>query len=267
MQLSLFLSIILPFLLPPPLPATIGDIPVPPGYQRLSLPAGSVGEYLRRIPLRANNTVYLYNGQPKTNQSAQFAVTAIPIRKEDILQCADAVILLRASYLFESGRLDEICFRATDGTRLSYADWCAGKRYRLQGQKLVVSSKPAAVTGRYNRKSLDAYLDFVFRFAGTASLARQLVKIDPVKELAPGDVFLQGGFPGHIVLVVDMAADAAGRRKYLLLQGYMPSQDIHVLRCPANAAGDPWYSLDNRDVRTPEWHFPAGAACRFAVEP
>ena len=87
-----------------------------------------------------------------------------------------------------------------------------------------------------------------------------------------GDFFIQGGFPGHAVIIVDMAEaiepkTGGGRRKYFLLaQSYMPAQDMHVLRNPAGES--PWYAFDTGEadresresgspvaVRTPEVEF------------
>jgi hypothetical protein len=42
----------------------------------------------------------------------------------------------------------------------------------------------------------------------------------------PGHVLIQGGSPGHAVLLVD----AAGERLYLPAQSTMPARDIHRLK-------------------------------------
>ena len=54
------------------------------------------GAWLRSVPLKKNLTVYLYNGVPKRNQEAQFAVLDVSVGHEDLQQCADAVMRLRA---------------------------------------------------------------------------------------------------------------------------------------------------------------------------
>jgi hypothetical protein len=79
-------------------------------------------------------------------------------------------------------------------------------------------------------------------------------------EVRPGDFFVLGGSPGHAVLVLDVAQDAAGRRVGLLGQGFIPAQDFHVL---AGRDG-PWFPLDGNEVATPFWApFPWTALRRF----
>ena len=51
-----------------------------------------------------------------------------------------------------------------------------------------------------------------------------------------GDVLIQGGSPGHAVIVVDMAENpATGEKLYLLAQSYMPAQDIQSAGEPERA--------------------------------
>lgn len=45
-------------------------------------------------------------------------------------------------------------------------------------------------------------------------------------------MLIRGSSPGHAMLVIDMAEDAAGNKVYLLAQSYMPAQDIHVVVNP-----------------------------------
>ena len=80
-----------------------------------------------------------------------------------------------------------------------------------------------------------------------------------------GDVFVKGGFPGHAVLVADMIENAqTGEKRFLLIQSYMPAQEMHVLKNPASPDGLPWYpAAFAGDLVTPEWTFHPGALHRW----
>ena len=79
----------------------------------------------------------------------------------------------------------------------------------------------------------------------------------------PGDVFVEGGFPGHAVIVLDVAENAHGERLFLLAQSYMPAQDMHVLRAPG-CQHKPWYSAAFKgNLETPEWTFERGDLRKF----
>jgi Domain of unknown function (4846) len=210
---------------------TIGDIKVPDGCKRIPVRPGSFSEWLRTIPLRKDNHVYLYNGSLKRNQSAQFAVLDIPVGKKDLQQCADAVMRLRAEYLFAVKRFDQIKFSDNDG-----------KVYEWKGND--------------NRKNFGSYLENVFSACGSASLEKQLNPVADINEINPGDVFIKGGFPGHAMLVVDMAINDKGKKFFMLAQSYMPAQDIHIVKNPMNKEGSPWYEVnDANEIITPEWIF------------
>ena len=208
---------------------TIGDIATPRGFTRTLENSKSFGSWLRGIHLKKETTVFLYNGDPKANQSAQFAVLDIPVGKKDLQQCADAVMRLRAQFLFDHKRFNEICFNDNNG-----------KQYRYS----VLSGE-----------SLDRYLEKVYSYCGTLSLARQLQKTN-FHDMQIGDVLIRGGSPGHAVIVVDMAVNQDGKKLYLLAQSYMPAQDIHILKNPERKDLSPWYPLPpNGLISTPEWVF------------
>ena len=109
------------------------------------------------------------------------------------------------------------------------------------------------------------YLRFVFHYAGTASLAEELAPVADISELSAADVFIRGGFPGHAVLVADVAVHpGTGRKAFLLLQSYMPAQEVHILRNPSNPGWSPWYEEPTGDsLVTPEWTFKTGELRRF----
>jgi hypothetical protein len=235
----------------------------PPGFVRKPALPDSFAAWLRGLPVKAGRpSVRLFNGQLKGNQEAHHVVLDIDVGKRDRQQCADAVIRLRAEYLHQAGRDGEICFRFTNGTPARWADWKTGMRPNLSTRN-TVWEKTAAPDAGY--PSFRRYLDIVFSYAGTFSLHRELDKVADPRAIEAGDVFIEGGFPGHAVVVVDVAQDERGRRAVLLAQSYMPAQDIHILRNPASPE-HPWYVIEgDAPLSTPEWHFPAGSLRRFSA--
>lgn len=234
------------------IPKSVTDIPLPQGFTRLQYPLHSFEKYLQGFPLKKDATVYLYNGQPKPNQHAQFAVMNISIGKKDLQQCADAIMRLRAEYLYSTHQFSKIRFRTGDGHWLEFTDWLQGKRYRLSAQKLVpMHTDPTA----NSQQALWKYLEGVFTYCGTQTLGSSL-EAKPLSAIESGDVFLKAGSPGHAVLVMDVAQNLKGQKIYLLAQSYMPAQNIHILKNPLNADSNPWYKVtDHHLIETPEWNF------------
>lgn len=236
----------------------------PAGYVREACDPHSFTAYLRSLPLLPmGSKVLLYNGEEKANQAAAYAVVDMEIGKRDLQQCADAVMRLRAEYLWAQKRYDEISFHFTNGFPARYKKWAEGNRIKVAGNKVQWY---AATAPDYSYNTFRKYLDTVFVYAGTASLSKELVAV-PYASLSPGDVFIQGGFPGHAVMVVDVALNPDTRKKvYLLAQSYMPAQQIHLLVNPENRSLSPWYELTadaSGKVYTPEWVFNKSDLKRF----
>ncbi len=236
----------------------------PPGFTRVVLPRDSFGAWLRSLPLKPGRPpVRLHDGTLKGNQQAHHAVVEMEVGSRDLQQCADAIIRLRAEYLFHRGSGDAIQFRFTSGDLATWKDWRLGMRPSVRGRR-VSWSRTARADSTY--ASFRRYLDIVFTYAGSASLSRELLPVDDPRQLRAGDVFIQGGSPGHAVIVLDVAEDTAGERVFLLAQSYMPAQEIHVLRSFHET--DPWYPAAAQGVlRTPEWTFDYGDLMRFGPAP
>jgi hypothetical protein len=203
----------------------------------------------------------LFDGRRKPHQDGHLAVVDIDVGPRDLQQCADAVIRLRAEYLLAAGCGDRISFRFTSGHPASWPEWRVGRRPRVSGTTVswVLQGAPDA-----SYASFRAYLDAVFTYAGSSSLSRELETVADPSAVLPGDVFIQGGFPGHAVLVADVAEGARGQRVFVLLQSYMPAQDIHVLRNPSRS-DTPWFpALRRGSLVTPEWTFAYSDLRRFA---
>ena len=206
------------------------DISAPAEYKRIHVQENTFSEWLRKIRLKKDSRVFLYNGELKHNQNAQFAVLDIPVGKRNLQQCADALMRLRAQYLLDNNKIDDISFADNNGKKYTYSLSSAG--------------------------SFERYLEKVFTYCGTLSLERQMQRVNEFQAMRPGDVLIQGGSPGHAVMVVDMAVHSNGKKLYLLAQSYMPAQDIHILKNPTNPGLSPWYKLDSNSlIFTPEWTF------------
>ena len=224
---SLFLFGIFSFLCIAGFSQQTGSIPAPANFKRLRAEPGSFASWLRQTKLTKDKTVYLFNGQKKNNQQAQYAVLDMSIGKRDLQQCADAVMRLYSEWRYSTRQYDKIVFSATDGTAMDYASWRKGYRFVLRKNKLQ-KVKTAGISD--SRAAFDDYLQTVFTFAGTLSLAKELVPVASRDVIRAGDVFIKGGSPGHAVIVMDVAINAAGTRRFLLAQSYMPAQSIHILK-------------------------------------
>src|SRR5436190_24065664 len=58
---------------------TVGEIPLPKGFERIKVLPNSFESYLRNLPLKRDKTIFLYNGKPRSNQDHQFAVINVSI--------------------------------------------------------------------------------------------------------------------------------------------------------------------------------------------
>ncbi|MEQ1670553.1 MAG: DUF4846 domain-containing protein [Hyphomicrobium sp.] len=241
--------------------STLSDAIKPPsGFERTAAAPGSFAAWLRALPVKAQGApVNLFNGTPKARQDVHAAVIDIDAGKRDLQQCADAVMRLRAEWLFASNRKSDIGFNFTSGLRVPYARYAKGERPSADGKSWNTSAKPDDSYQSFRR-----YMDLIFAYAGTASLEKELKPVADAAAIQTGDVFIKGGFPGHAVIVADMAEHPLTKSKrFLLIQSYMPAQDMHVLKNPANGDGSPWYAVPSGSLVTPEWTFQPGSLRRW----
>ena len=214
---------------------SLQDVIAPPdGFVRRPASSNSWATWLRGLPMKpADAPVLLYTGARKWRQDAHNRVVNIDVGKRDLQQCADAVMRLRAEWLYSVKQSKRITFNNTNG------------------KPMVYRRRNNTSYARFRK-----YMTRVFAYAGTYSLEREL-KPKPVSEIAIGDVFIKGGFPGHAVLVVDLVVHPqTGQKKFLLLQSYMPAQDMHILKNPSSPTGEPWYDVvPGARLVTPEWEF------------
>ncbi|MDP2175164.1 MAG: DUF4846 domain-containing protein [Bacteroidota bacterium] len=206
------------------------------GFYRKVYASNTFEFYLQNLKLKPNGSfVKYFDGKIKDKKNVYCAVVDMPISKKDLQQCADAVMRLRGEYLYAQKKYDEIGFRfLSDGKLHSYKDY---------------------VKGDYTYAKFLKYMDYVFTYANTASLKKQL-KLKSIDSIDIGDVFIQSGNPyGHAVIVVDLCKNKDGQIKVMLAQSYMPAQETQVLINPKDNSC--WYLFDSKEtiIETPEWTF------------
>jgi len=213
----------------------------PEGYRQCDIQPGSFAEYLQQLPLKPIGAHTLtYKGATAATDPFTAAVVDMSVGKEDLQQCADAVMRLRGEYLYHQKRYAEIAFHFESGFRCGYIQYANGYRY-VKGHWLLKAKTD------YGYKTFMDYMNLVFAYAGTPSLEKGLYKVNDPEKLKAGDVFIKGGSPGHCFIVLDVVENSQHKKLFLLAQSFMPAQSIQVLQFD----GNPWFSLD---VKTGIWY-------------
>ena len=234
----------------------------PEGFTRGEAKEGGFTAFLRGYAVKeAEAPVLLYDKREKGNQSAHVAVLKLPLEQEDLQQCADSVMRVYAEYFYSEKKYDPIAFHFTNGFLAEYTKWQQGYRIAVNGNQ-VTWVKQKGYDDSY--ETFQSYLRMVFSYAGTLSMEQEARAITP-KELRVGDVFLHGGSPGHVVMVLDICENERGEKAFLLGQGYMPAQEFHILKNPMHEE-DPWYYETELSypLTTPEYTFEEGSLKRLS---
>jgi hypothetical protein len=234
---------------------------VPEGFTRIQVQENSFAHFLRNSELKPyGEKVLCYDGREKPGDDVYDSVFNVEIGDRDLHQCADAIMLLRAEYLYSIEEYDQICFHFVSGFKALYSKWMEGYRIKVEGNDVSYYR----TDNRSNSyESFRNFMDMVFAYSSTLSLEKELTSVK-IEDMCIGDVFIVGGSPGHAIIVVDMAINQDGEKVFLLAQSYMPAQQTHILINPNDPDISPWYSLENKDeLVTPEWTFDLDCLKRF----
>jgi len=235
---------------------------LPKGFKRTYVKPKSYGDFLQKLPLKSQNEkVKYYDNTIKSNDNIYCGVINLKIGNKNLHQCADAVMRLCAEYLWKHKRYEEIHFNLTNGFRVDYSEWMKGKRIIVKENNSFWKS----VTSPSNTKEdFWDYMELIFMYAGTLSLSKELRLVN-ISNMKIGDIFIKGGYPGHAIVIVDMAENTLTKEKiFILAQSYMPAQEIQILVNKENPNYSPWYfsNFENK-LYTPEWTFYRNQLMRF----
>ena len=156
--------------------STLADRIAPPaGFERAPAEPASLRRVAARPSHEAGGTPGLtYTGAPKWRQDVHVAVVDIDVGKRDLQQCADAIMRLRAEWLFASRpRKPRSPSTTPTATRALLP---LGKRRTAVLLRQVVENLSQ---GRRHAPACRHYMDLVFAYAGTYSLERELKPVAP----------------------------------------------------------------------------------------
>jgi hypothetical protein len=230
----------------------IGVTYAPPEIKPDSSSMGSWAYFLQHLP-ESKGDILDYQGNPVSNQAKHFSLINYDVGTKDLQQCADALIRLRAEYLFSRQRFADIGFHFTNGDYYDWEAYCRGIRpaytHMRNGKTFATTERPVAKT----HQTLRAYLNIVYTYAGTVSLCREL---KPTNKLEIGTIVIAPGSPGHCSMIVNKAVFNKTDTLYKLAEGYMPAQSIYILANPYEPDLSPWYHLSAKTIST--------ASCTFS---
>lgn len=212
----------------------------PAGYERIPAAEGSFLAFMREQPLYPDGAaICSHSGAQLSDGAAAAAVYTLSVGQEGYQECADSIIRLWSEYFFTTGQTERIAFSLTNGYKTDYESWRSGKRVLAFGNVawgMKLAGYDDSVQQFHN------YLMAVMHYAGTRSLEAESKPVS-VQDARAGDILVNGGSPGHAVVIVDEAINEAGERCFLLAQGHMPAQSCHILT-GAGDAKNPWYTAE-----------------------
>ncbi len=235
---------------------------LPEGYERNYNDEYSI--FLRKFPLKNNNVVRYHNGENKYNNNIWAAVFDYDIGTADLHQCADAVIFMRANYLYKKGLTDKLHYTFVSGFKAKYLDYIT-HYYKVDGNNVSLVLRDKRLED--NLETLRKWLREIWMYSNTWSIEKYDSYRVPLSDIKPGDFFIRSNPPpavGHAVKVVDVVSDSRGLKKVMLSQSYMPAQENHILINPQDDGV--WYEIrgSTQVIQTPEFTFHNNELRRFS---
>ena len=213
----------------------------PENYNRIKSD-NKFGNFLSQLNLKTIQTkVKNYDGTEKPNTEAYEAIIDLPNPTKNVQYNSNAILRLRAEYLFQNRLFDKINFNI-------------GEKH----QTYLEYSK-----GDFSYRSFMDYIEYFLSKTNSTSIVNELERIN-WNNMEIGDIiFHNNSFKSHAVIVVDMAKNFKGEKIFMLAQSYYPSQEIHILSNPNDPKISPWYEHKSDTILTPEWRFFTNDLMRF----
>ena len=219
----------------------------PAGYQRIVVNPGTIGEWLRFLPLGPGGTSVTDSvGRTALVTAAGFAaaVVAIDMHAEE---SADALLRLHAEWRFGKGDRATITYASNSGRPIPFGRWISGERIVAKKGSWDFAYRVSPIANP-SYADLRSFLDAAYPWTDPRALAIQGKVLDAT-DVAPGDYFVHAGKDPTLVIVLDVATNAAGEPAMLFGHVAAPHQNMYVMRATKDS---PWFiPKPNREIPVP----------------
>lgn len=235
---------------------------LPNKYKRTTYTSNSFSDYVQNYNLKPFGTqVINYDGNPYLYQEGHVGVLELPVPSNGLQQCADALIRIRAEYLWETNQKEKIGFNFTSGHYCSWKKYAEGYRPKIRGNQVSFHKTALANSSKEN---FYKYLNLIFMYSGTQSLYSELPKTNNISNVEVGDMLIYPGSPGHVIMVVDKATNEKDENLFIFAQGNTPAQSVHIVKNPSDLSLSPWFQVEIGEyMEIPTYYFNEAKFIRF----
>lgn len=233
---------------------------VPKGFKRVEAEKGSFAEYIRNYELKPKDSIaYYYDDETgsyfENKEASTVGVFQLKNQLNRWMQCADSIIMLYAEYLYSAQRFEEIKFTFANGFECDWITYSKGNRFNPSENAWELKEEPDD-----SYETFLKYLDLVYQYANTDSLARDMSSSPAMQDIGIGDAFVVGVSQlqavaatvapginikyGHAIIVTDVAVNPdTGEYLFMLAEGNTPATDITIIENPDKSMGV-WFKFN-----------------------
>ena len=153
---------------------TIGDVPTPPGYNRVGKVAGNFAETLRETKLSPPGEFLAGDGTTVLCGENVIGKTDVLPYENSNDAGVDGIVRLWGEYLWAHGRRGDISFPLDNGQAARWSDWYDGLRPKKSGGRFTFVQQ---TTPNGSRDNYEHYLSFVAEEMGAIALRRETLPI------------------------------------------------------------------------------------------
>ncbi len=148
---------------------------IPEGYKRVIYSKGSYQEYLRNYKLKSfGSKIINYDDSEYYWQDGHIGILDIPVPKNGLQQCADALIRIRSEYLWNTNQKEKIGFNFTSGHYCSWIKYAEGYRPKIKGNKVTFHK---TTLNDHSKRNSYKYLNLIYMYSGHCLYIMNFLKL------------------------------------------------------------------------------------------
>ena len=175
-----------------------------------------------------------------------------------------AAIYLNSRFKFENNQFDNINYTLRNADIFGFNSFLKGRFPATHGYNImwvnlrVNNTTPVA-------SMFTGYIQAVWIYSSFGSLKNFDTYPVHIKNMMPGDIFINGETNGHVSTIIDIVVNKKGNKKFMLAESSTPSSQQYILLNPKTKTV--WYDISDikksNYLNTPTWVFSNKELARF----